>query len=175
MNKSSDLWKQFIEGDDTSLGALYEDLFEPLFFISFFIVKNNDHARDIVGDLFAQLLCTSASERNQKWNSIQEIEKYLNAVVRHKSIDHLRSIRNRERILKTISFSKTQLPDVYADEVLNHLSNLDKELMNLHISGYNNHEIASQYQLSEKTIRNRLSKSRKVLVNFLSVLLIFFW
>jgi DNA-directed RNA polymerase specialized sigma24 family protein len=113
------------------------------------------------------------AERKQKWKSIEEIDKYLNAMIRNKSIDHIRSIKNRERILESIQFSKTQQTDVYALEVLNHLSILDKELMGLHIAGYNNHEIAEQYKLSEKTIRNRLSKSRKLLIKFSSVMLIF--
>jgi RNA polymerase sigma factor (sigma-70 family) len=173
MNENIRLWDQFVEGDDSCLGALYESLFEPLFFVSFFIVKNKDHACDIVGDLFTNLLCTSLAERKQKWKSIDEIDKYLNAMIRNKSIDHIRSIKNRERILKGIQFSKTQQTDVNAHEVLNHLSILDKELMGLHIAGYNNHEIADQYKLSEKTIRNRLSKSRKLLFKFRSVMLIF--
>lgn len=174
MENKSKLWNQFIQGDSRSLGELYEHLFEPLVFVSFYIVKNNDHARDIVGELFVQLLSTSIDERKKKWSSIDDIHLYLNKIIHNKSIDHLRKTQNRLRIVNEIPSSNVQQMNPFQEEVLNELAEQEKVILTLHMDGYNNHEIAEQFNLSEKTIRNKLSIRRKTLLNYFKSVLVLF-
>ncbi|MEY3200008.1 MAG: hypothetical protein RJA13_1966 [Bacteroidota bacterium] len=66
MEQEIKLWNRFLRGDNEALGELYSDLFEPLVFVSFYYVKNNETARDIVSNLFVSLLVTSVEVRNEK-------------------------------------------------------------------------------------------------------------
>lgn len=174
MSEHAALWEKFIEGDNNALGELYEHLFEPLVFLSYYFVKSNDCARDIVSELFVQLMYSSLEDRKKKWNSIEDIHSYLNKMVRNKSIDYLRQTQNRNRILKNVSVADSQYMDIFHNETLNVLPELEKELVGLHIQGFDNHELANQFNLSEKTIRNKLSLSRKKLTRYFKMVLIIF-
>jgi RNA polymerase sigma factor (sigma-70 family) len=174
MSEQQLLWGQFLEGDNSALGELYEYLFEPLVFLSYYFVKSNDCARDIVSELFEQFMFTSVEERKRKWNSIEDVHSYLNKMIRNKSIDYLRQKQNRNRILNNISTPDLQLIDIFQNEALNVLPEQEKELVGLHIQGYDNHELANQFNLSEKTVRNKLSLSRKKLTRYFKIMLIIF-
>lgn len=174
MKSNAYLWNQFIQGDNGALGELYEHLFEPLVFVSYYFVKNNDTARDIVSELFVHLLSSSLDNRQQKWQSIEDIQFYLNKMIRNKSIDHLRKTQNHHRILKGIDFPKEQTMDIFPNEILNELPDQEKEIIGLHLDGFNNHELADRFQLSEKTIRNKLSLSRKKMTRYFKLILVLF-
>jgi RNA polymerase sigma factor (sigma-70 family) len=174
MNELQLLWEQFLEGDNSALGELYEHLFEPLVFLSYYFVKNNECARDIVSEIFVQLMYASLEDRKRKWHSIEDIHSYLNKMIRNKSIDYLRQTQNRSRILSKINITDEQLNDIFPNEALNVLSEQDRELVGLHLQGFDNHELASQFNLSEKTVRNKLSLSRKKLIHYFKLVLIIF-
>ncbi len=168
------LWDQFIKGDNCSLGELYDHLFEPLVFLSFYFVKSNESARDIVGELFVQIITTPKKKRKQKWGDVKDIQSYLKQIVRHKSIDYLRKSQNQLRIQsewqQAVSFSL----DTFSHEALHLLSLPEKDLFDMHLQGFNNNELAQKLQLSEKTIRNKLSLSRKKMLRYFKTVLILF-
>ncbi len=174
MKTNAYLWSKFLLGDNRALGELYEHLFEPLVFVSYYFVKNNDTARDIVSELFVHLLSSSVENRQQKWQSIEDIHFYLNKMIRNKSIDHLRKTQNQHRILKGIDFPTVHSIEVFPNEMLNELPDQEREIIGLHLDGFNNHELADRFHLSEKTIRNKLSLSRKKMLRYFKTVLILF-
>lgn len=169
-------WSKFLKGDDRALGALYHDLFEPLVFVAYNRVKNMETARDIVSELFVSLLSTSTAVRIAKWENIASIHAYLTTAVKNKAIDHIRAEKSHSEIL-------TKLPQEHIAEsgldILEELVNLPKketELFQLHLDGYSNTEIAEQTKVSEKTVRNKLSSTRrKMALIYKSLILIALW
>lgn len=157
------LWNRFITGDNHALGELYSTLFEPLVFISYFYVRNNEIARDIVSELFVTVLSTPVRERNSKWGTIIGVKAYLSVAVRNKSIDYFRSNTNQLAIAKDVFTTEDSEMHVFQLEELEKLPIAELELFQMHLDGYKNEEIAQHIGISEKTVRNKLSLIRKKL------------
>jgi RNA polymerase sigma factor (sigma-70 family) len=174
MSKQNQIWNRFIHGENEAIGELYTQLFEPLVFLSFYFVKSNESARDIVGDLFVQIITTTPKDRKQKWGDIKDIQLYLKQIVRHKSIDYLRKSQNQLRIQSDWQQTVSVALDNFSHEALNVLSLPEKDLFDLHLQGFNNNELAQKFHLSEKTIRNKLSLSRKKMLRYFKTVLILF-
>ena len=154
-------WSKFLKGDNQALGELYSELFEPLVFISIFYVKNNEAARDIVSDLFVQLITTSLEERKRKWVSVNSCKAYLTIAVKNKSIDFMRKVKNQAAISEQIPLNLTENSADFSDDIYEVLSSAEQEIFQLHLDGFKNEEIAQIQKLTEKTVRNKLSISRK--------------
>lgn len=174
MMEENRLWNRFIQGDNKALGALYAELFEPLVFVSFYLVKDNEVARDIVGDLFVFLLSVEVKERKAKWKDVNTVKTYLSVAVRNKSIDYLRKTKRNATKTDDLSEKFTLEENPFFAEVLTFLKDEEKEVFQLHLDGYKNVEIAEKQQLTEKTVRNKLSLTRKKMKTHLKSLLIFF-
>ncbi|WP_438967308.1 RNA polymerase sigma factor, partial [Flavobacterium sp.] len=91
-------------------------------------------------------------------------------MVKNKSLDIIKTKKNRNRILDgikgflpTISFNnaKQNLTNDNFKELLNCLPNKEKQILSLSIDGFTNAEIGEQFNLSEKTIANLLAMVRK--------------
>ena len=172
MSKENEIWSAFLSGNKSALGELYHELFEPLVFTAFYFVKNNEIARDIVSDLFVQLLETSLEDRQRKWSSLESVKGYLSMAIKNKSIDSLRKSKNRASIDRRILPDDKVEMDVFSNEPLTILNGQDQKIMHLHLAGYKNKEIAEQSKLSEKTVRNKLSLIRKKIGESLKFFLI---
>jgi RNA polymerase sigma factor (sigma-70 family) len=167
-------WSKFLKGDNQALGELYSELFEPLVFISIFYVKNNEAARDIVSDLFVQLITTSLEERKRKWVSVNSCKAYLTIAVKNKSIDFVRKVKNQTAISEQIPLNLTENSADFSDDILEVLSSTEQEIFQLHLDGFKNEEIAQKQKLTEKTVRNKLSISRKKMEKVFKSFLFFF-
>jgi RNA polymerase sigma-70 factor (ECF subfamily) len=174
MKEEKYLWNRFVQGDNKALGELYTELFEPLVFVSFYLVKDNEVARDIVGDLFVFLLSVDVKERKVKWDEVNTVKAYLSRAVRNKSIDYLRKTKRNSDKTDDLSEKFTLEENPFFAEVLTFLKDEEKEVFQLHLDGYKNIEIAEKQQLTEKTVRNKLSLTRKKMKTHLKSLLIFF-
>ena len=173
MEQEIKLWNRFLRGDNEALGELYSDLFEPLVFVSFYYVKNNETARDIVSNLFVSLLVTSVEVRNEKWKSVNKLQAYLATAVKNKSIDYLRSVKNQSEILQLVRGNSSEEMSLFSNESLDQLSNQESKLFQLHLDGYKNEEIADHFTISEKTVRNKLSLTRKKMAAYFKTILFF--
>ena len=174
MKTEQSLWNRFVQGENDALGELYSALFEPLVFVSFYLVKDNDAARDIVGDLFVFLLSVEVKERKTKWLEVNSVKTYLSVAVRNKSIDYLRKKKLHLSKNEVLDESITIEDNPFFAESLMLLKEEEKEVFQLHLDGYKNEEIAKKQQLTEKTVRNKLSLTRKKMRTYFKSLLIFF-
>lgn len=174
MKKDDLLWMRFVQGENEALGELYSELFEPLVFVSFLLIKDNDVARDIVGDLFVFLLSIEVKEREAKWKEVNTVKTYLSVAVRNKSIDHLRKTKLHFNKTEGLDGSITTEDNPFFAEGLTLLKDEEKVVFQMHLDGYKNEEIAEKQQLTEKTVRNKLSLTRKKMKTYFKSLLIFF-
>ncbi len=165
-------WNLFVNGENSSLGELYNDLFEPLVFKAYVQIRDIDAARDIVAELFSFLLDTSPGVRYQKWKDVNSFEAYINKSVYFKCIDHLRKHNKNQSIDKIHSFYYELEETLSIDDFFLELPEKDKRLFQLHLDGFQNKELADHYNLSEKTIRNRLSLTRKKIAASIKTILI---
>jgi RNA polymerase sigma factor (sigma-70 family) len=163
-------WIEFINGNDLALARLYEDLFQPLLFVSIKYTHDLEISRDIISELFTTLLETSLEDRSVKWKEVREIKAFLIILIRNKSIDAIRTRTNRSKLCNDwIKNQKTEteigyIIEEYTEQCLSHLNKDEKSLILLHLEGYKNQEIGKKFNYSEKTVRNKLSLSRKKLV-----------
>lgn len=177
-------WKNYILGDDHSLGELYASIFEKLVFRAIYYTKNHEVARDIVADLFVSLLELTHFEREDRWKNILNVEALLLAIVRNKCLDYLKISRNRLRILesqKAENFNDEQEKNdliQHLERCMNQLTDNEFKIIQLHFKGYSNREIGKNMNVAEKTIRNKLSLSRKRIIklwNQMGILIHFLW
>ncbi len=163
-------WNEFIEGNNLALASLYETLFQPLLFISIKYTRDLEISRDLISELFTTLLETSISDRATKWQEVRELKAFLTIIIKNKSIDAVRTKTNRDKLgndwIKNQA-TKTEIKFIneeYTDRCISLLNDDEKELILLHLEGYKNKEIGEKFNYSEKTVRNKLSLSRKKLV-----------
>jgi RNA polymerase sigma-70 factor (ECF subfamily) len=170
-NDISSHWKNFLEGNNSALGSLYEELFEPLVFRAISYTGDPEIARDIVAQLFSELILSPKSVRIERWEKVKDPHAFLLVIVRNKCLDHLRVTTNRQRIHKVYALeqdvvvTEDQEKQLYLklERCLASLSDEEQKLLDLHLNGYRNAHIANELNLKEKTVRNRLSLTRKVL------------
>jgi RNA polymerase sigma factor (sigma-70 family) len=166
LDKQTKYWKDFLNGDNDVLAKLYVDLFEPLVLKAIYYTKKPDVARDIVSSLFVSLLELDKEERQLRWNKIESHQALLLAIVRNKCLDFLKITQNRERINNEL-FVETN-SEVEKIDMIAHLTTCiqelkpdEKQLVELHLQGFSNDEISLKLNLSKKTVRNKLSLTRK--------------
>ena len=174
MKTEQSLWNRFVHGENDALGELYSEFFEPLVFVSFYLVKDNNVARDIVGDLFVFLLAVEVKDRKTKWLEVNSVKSYLSVAVRNKSIDYLRKTKLHVSKIDALDAPITMEENPFFAESLMLLREEEKEVFQMHLDGYKNEEIAQKQQLTEKTVRNKLSLTRKKMRTYFKSLLIFF-
>jgi RNA polymerase sigma-70 factor (ECF subfamily) len=175
-------WDAFIQGDNESLALLYTPYFEILLFTALKYVKNKEIAQDITSELFTSLLETDITTRQTKWNQIRDIQAFLSTIIKCRALDHLKQEKNRQRLRNEHLTSNNEINEKQKDE-LEHLNICilqlpleEQKLIKLHLAGYKNEEIAEKQNYSEKTVRNKLSLSRKKLIYlWKNLILILLW
>lgn len=178
----SEYWEEYINGNNHALAKVYEPYFQPLVFVALKYVRDLDLAQDITSELFTKLLETDLPERKEKWSEINDIKAFLTTIVKCRALDHLKIQKNRNRILSENQILLEEYTDNKKQEFdhlktcISELPKEEQELVSLHLSGYKNHEIAEALNYSEKTIRNKLSTSRKNLIYlWKNLILVLLW
>ena len=175
-------WEEFIHGNNEALTCLYDSLFQSLLFVALKYVRNTEVAQDITSELFARLLESDITVRKSKWSQIRDIQAFLSTIIKYRSLDHLKLEQNRLRLC-----NKNVTIPIFTDEKpreeLEHLRVCmlkltleEQQLLQLHLAGYKNNEIAEKQNYSAKTVRNKLSLSRKKLIYlWKNLILILLW
>ena len=118
--------------------------------------------------LFVSFIELPHEERWKRWERIENHKALLIAIVRNKCLDHLKISQNRARINselfpETTTETETTAMIAHLTACIQELKNDEKELVEMHLQGFNNTEISEKLNLSEKTVRNKLSLTRKSL------------
>ena len=177
-----DKWSEFVKGNNIALAGLYETLFQPLLFISLKYTHDSEISNDIISELFTTLLESSLEDRSTKWKEVREVKAFLTVIIKNKSIDAIRIKTNRDKLgndwikNQTTKIEIAYIYEEFTEQCISHLNEKEKQLILLHLDGYKNQEIGEKFNYSEKTVRNKLSLSRKKLVYFWkNLILIVLW
>lgn len=161
-------WNEFINGKNEALVPLYKELSVSLLLLSIRYTNDRECSKDIVSDLFLYLLETPTRLRKEKWMGVHQVHSYLKFMVRNKSIDYVRYQKNQsvhlEQLHNYYLLHPTETIIETFNELLSALPNTEnKKIFTTHLEGYDNHELAEKFALSEKTVRNKLSIVRKAI------------
>lgn len=156
-------------GDDTALKLIYKKYWNPLFSSAYNILRDQQACEDIIQDIFINL-----------WNKREQIEikvslkSYLFASARYEVYRQVRYGSVREDIFKNVH-ERLQTPSEYGNiehrellsqinSIVDKLSAKCKVVYKLSREEQLSHkEIASQLDISTKTVENHLNKALRQL------------
>lgn len=161
----------FCQGDNNALGKLYQQWLPELYLVAFRYLKSSHEAEDVVADCFEKLLMMPVQKRQEKFIENQiNIKALMIVIVKNKCLDHLKTNKNRGGIIDKIknlwpSTTANLANQKFAEEnfelLFVCLQDKERVILKLNMDGFSHQEISAQLNISEKTISNTLSISRK--------------
>jgi len=154
------------KGDTEAFARLYAGIYEDLYHIAFYSLRNSHDACDAVSDTVIDAFCSIGKLRDQKafrsW-----IMRILSAKIKRKQKEYFNApIDIEEAVFESSDF------DYLSFEVKETLENLDPEsrlIISMSVlGGYSSREIAKICDLNANTVRSKLSRIKKRLCAELS-------
>lgn len=165
----------FCDGNNEAIAAQYKLWLPQLYLIAYRYLQNQEKAEDVIADCFEKLLSMSLEKRKEKFMDEQiNLKALLIVMVKNRCLDTLKISQNRSRILDNLSdsFSKVSQNNVRDDFAKDNMKMLlaclpekEQSVMVLYLEGYKHQEISEKLQLTEKSISNLLSLSRRKIKN----------
>jgi RNA polymerase sigma-70 factor (ECF subfamily) len=156
---------------DRKLSFWYSQYFNELLFISFHLLGNESEAEDVVSGIFEKLIrIYPNNEASSLFTNDDELVGYLKISVRNACYDVLRARKRRGGILNQIGLTlkfwkRPETFDKFQNEafelMMMQLSERENQILQLHLKGYKNEEIAEMLSLSQLTVRNTLHNAKK--------------
>lgn len=156
--------------------SIYEQYSRLVYWVAYNVVKNGDEALDITQEVFLRAL--DKMSVISEYNEVQ-LKGWLYRVARNASLDLIRK-RKRETLYDETPFDLadtglTPLEQILDDEkkrllmqAVSKLSDIYREPIMLHyFSGMNYSEIADLLNLTEGTIKSRMSRARTQLMELM--------
>jgi len=139
--------------------------------IAYKYTTDTEKSRDVVGAVFEKLLQLQTQKRQQIILHPQKgLYPFLVTVVKNKCLDGLKTNKLQDEIKKQlvhlIVFNSTNSAFIRFEleaikQLLNNLPAREKEMIELHLQGYKNEEIAVQLNISYNTLRNTLHNAKQ--------------
>ena len=146
---------------------LYIGCYQRLLHVARVMLKDDDEARDAVGDLFAKVADGSLVLPTE------QVEGYLTKAIRNLCIDRIRIMTIRERIARRLTFSEPNLTPVETEQVqaAEMIAFAEQSfpkqtwlVFQLRFDeGLKYREIAERLDISEVTVYKHLSEALKIL------------
>lgn len=146
---------------------IYKEHARKLFRICLVFVKNEEIAAEMVQDIFCSIW-----ERRDTLNIKGNLENFLYRSAKFKYYNHYRNTKSKERNLKEYSLYQEKTENITEDTVLfgqvseqidqlvESMPDKRREVYKLsRQKGLTNREIAQHLLISEKTVKNHLTKS----------------
>ena len=169
------LLDEYIEGNNYAVAELYSRFKNRLLLLAYNYCRDKEMSRDIVQDVFEKLLLLPIEKRKDYFGKIDSnIEAYLSVIVKNKCIDSRRVTNNRGKVLSDIRYpfdtseKNASLERFCLDGLKEMLSNLqprEQQIIQLHIDGYKNEEIADHLNITYNTVKNNIYEAKKKLKN----------
>jgi RNA polymerase sigma-70 factor (ECF subfamily) len=169
------LIQAYINGDNQTFDKLYLVLKDELLLIAYYYTGEKEISKDIIHDVFEKLLQLSINKRKDYFGEkLSNFEGYLKVIVKNKCLDNIKIKKNRERIIHSIRplFNKNSENKAHESfleeglsEMLKYLQPKEKEIIQLHLKGYSNDEIAIQLNITYNSVKNNVYESKKKIKN----------
>ena len=153
------------------LSFWYSQYFNELLFISFHLLGSESEAEDVVSGIFEKLIrIYPNNEASSLFTNDDEMVGYLKISVKNACFDVLRARKRRGGILNQIGLTlkfwkRPETFDKFQNEafelMMMQLSERENQILQLHLKGYKNEEIAEMLSLSQLTVRNTLHNAKK--------------
>jgi len=161
----------YLHGNNEALGKLYIYYYQSLVMIAYKYTTDTEKSRDVVGAVFEKLLQLQIQIRQQIILHPQKgLYPFLVTIVKNKCLDGLKTNKLQDEIKKQlvhlIVFNSTNAASIRFEleaikQLLNNLPAREKEMIELHLQGYKNEEIAVQLNISYNTVRNTLHNAKQ--------------
>ncbi len=165
--KGESAWERYVRGDKGAFGELYAYYHKSLTAFCLGRLKNFELAENAASETLVKLLQYEEPEK------IDNFENFLFTVARNVcNTTWTKNVRRNRLIEKELEASpRVQAPDAeqrFATEnidklIRENLTEKDYSIWQLHQQGYDNAEIAEILTMTEKTVANRKSETRKKL------------
>jgi len=167
----------FKKGDENVFRMYYEKYYHALCLWVLRIIKEETQMHDLVQEAFVTL-----------WNSRSQIESeehlkmFLYRVVRNRCLNYLKNKKTEEKYIRNYMlleeeayFEQIVIEEEVYRLVIQEIQNLPAEqrkVVELHLEGKNNIEIAEMMNVSVNTVKTHKARARKALKNKLDNLFI---
>lgn len=169
-------------GDAAAFSELFDRYNRLLFVHAFRIIGDEEQARDLVQDVFVALW-----DRHSELSTEGNLASFLYTTIRNKVFNAIEHRKVADKYLQSLkeAFARgeektdhllrsRQLEAIIEREIANLPEHLRKTF-ELRRKGLSHKEIAEQQDISEKTARNQVSKSLKILRTKLGLLAYFYF
>ena len=139
--------------------------------IAYKYTTDTERSRDVVGAVFEKLLHLQTQKRQQIILHPQKgLYPFLVTIVKNKCLDGLKTNKLQDEIKKHLgnllicnstNAAFIRFESEAIKHLLNNLPNREKEIIELHLQGYKNEEIAIQLNISYNTVRNTLHTAKQ--------------
>lgn len=156
--------------DHDTFRNLYQNYWKKVFGVCYHLLQDTELAKELAQDIFESLW-----KRRNNLSINGSAEAYLLKAAKLEVFEYIRNqhIRQKHLHLYTEGAPKADnctLEDVFygelssrVDELLHHLSPKRQEIYRLNFRGASHREIASTFQVSEKTVEYHLHKAKSFL------------
>lgn len=157
--------------DDNTIKQLFKQYYTSLVLFAGTYVRNPDVAKDIVQDVFFTLI-----EKQEKFESIDNLKMYLYCSVKNKCLKYIRHEDIKERYLHYVTTNEEQevvyQERILEEEIFVQLNQAIQELpaqcrkvFLLALEGKSNAEIAEIIGLGIETVKSHKKAGKKILYN----------
>lgn len=167
------LIQRFIQGDPEALNEIYAQLAPRLKAMAYRYCRQAENASDVVQDVFAKLAAMDIERRIEYFGSKDaNLEGWLMVCVKHRAMDVVKIEENRRKKSpevrsniadQTLNLSEDVLTRQRFQYICRYLQPRQREVIELHIEGYRNEEIADRLKLSYNTVKNNIYEARQKL------------
>ncbi len=171
MIHQSSLLAQLMQGNEFALKLAYDQYADMVYQLSFNILKQEEHAEEIVQDTFIQLW-----EVRNDLDKESNLKAFLFVIARNKSFNRLKTLKRQkqlfEKLLNTEEYTHYISPNPLAEKEVNELA--EKIISKLppqqqlvfrlsRFEGLTHKEIAQTLSISSNTVKNHLIAALKSL------------
>ena len=164
-------WNRYRVGENQALKSVYNEYYFMLLIQANKYLNNQEKAKDAVHDTFLKFFNYDLKRReNLPVGKEVNLKAYFLVAVKNKCLDALRKEKDRREKMKTTQTSIIQLftrsiveesfVEANYKEMLGVLPLRQRQILQLHIEGYKNDEIATTLNISYNTVRNTISTSK---------------
>lgn len=163
--------ERFITGDSDALQRIFLEQQARLLASAYGQCRDRELSQDAVQDVFEKLCRMEPAKRLEYFGrEDSNLEAWLRVAVRHRVQDILKVRANREKKDDDNCYAVTdrvengvrgRLSQQGFSEMLGQLQFRQREVMELHMAGYRNEEIANMLRITYNTVKNNIYEARQ--------------
>lgn len=171
MNQEEVIIFQYISGNNEVIGKIYLSYRNTLLLIAYKYTRDTDLSLDIIQDIMEKLISLPVEKRKEYFNYTENrLLAYLTIFIKNRCLDIIKKKKNREKILHSIRSyimmdSTNEGFTIFMKDMLNTVTKglqpREAEILQLHLEGYANDEIAERLNITYNTVKNNIYESKK--------------